>query len=315
MTFNNLVFKVNEATEAAAIACVDWIGRGDNNAADQAAVNAMRNALGNLPIDGEVVIGEGERDKAPMLYIGEKINGGDLQIDIAVDPLEGTNLCANNKENAIAVVAIGPKNTLLKAPDTYMRKIAVGINSDKKIIDINVSTKENIQSLAGFKNCAQDELKAIVLKRERHADIIAELRELGVRVQLIDDGDILGVIATTTAAADLYIGTGGAPEGVIAASALKCLGGQMQCQLVFENDAQIQRAATMGIKDPDRVYNINDMVKDDVIFCATGVTDGVLLKGVKKSPEAIETHSFITSYPLRKTVQLITSHHCDRVSR
>jgi len=313
MTFNNLFFKASIATEAAAVACADWIGKGDNNGADQAAVNAMRKALRTLPIDGEVVIGEGERDKAPMLYIGEKINGGDLPVDIAIDPLEGTNLCANGVGNAITVMAIGQKNTLLKAPDVYMNKIAIGISSDKKIIDINASIKDNVQSLAKFKKCAQSELKAVVLKRKRHSYIIAELRQLGVRVQLIDDGDILGVIATTTSEADLYMGIGGAPEGVLAAAALKCLGGQMQCKLIFEHEKQIQRAVIMGIKEPSTVYHINDMVKGDVVFCATGVTDGILLRGVKKSPQSIDTHSFITSYSLQKNSQLITSHHYNKV--
>ena len=311
MIFSDLFFQLNNVTEAAAISCSQWIGKGNKIAADQAAVNGMKECLGNLPIDGEIVIGEGERDQAPMLYIGEKIGRGALAVDIAVDPLEGTNLCANGSANAISAMAVGPKNSLLKAPDVYMRKIAVGVKSKEKIININASVTENIQSLSNYKNCAPTELKAIVLKRERHNDIIHELHSLGVRVELIDDGDILGVISTTSNAADIYLGIGGAPEGVIAAAALKCLGGQMQCQLLFENDAQIQRANKMGVKDPQAIYQIDDMVKEDVIFCATGVTDGFLLKGVQQHSQIISAQSFVSSYKLKKTLKISSQLNCD----
>lgn len=309
MIFNEQIFKINTVTEAAAIACHDWVGKHNNYEADRAAVNAMRKTLATLDVDAEIVIGEGERDKAPMLYIGEKIRGGKLPVDIAVDPLEGTNLCANSKAESISVIAMAPKNTLLKAPDCYMKKIAVGVRCNHNLIDINDSITANVKSVAKFKGCTLKQLTVVVLKRERHVDIIEELQSIGVKIKLINDGDIVGVLATTTATADLYIGIGGAPEGVIAAAALKCLGGQMQCKLILKDNAQIERALSMGISNHENVYHINDMVRDDVIFCATGVTDGTLVRGVTKTESEIKTHSFIASFSLKKNFHLFTSHH------
>ncbi|MDF3047020.1 MAG: ywjI [Candidatus Midichloriaceae bacterium] len=282
-------------TKAAAIACFDWIGLGDEKAADQAAVNAMRNEFDHLSISGRVVIGEGERDEAPMLYIGEEVGLGGDEIDIAVDPLEGTTICASNMPNSIAVLALAKRGGLLHAPDVYMDKIAVGPGLPKDVVSLDNSVSENIKNLAKAKKCSSIDLNVCVLKRERHAELIAKIREAGARVQLIGDGDVSAVIATSIfgGKVDLYMGSGGAPEGVLAAAALSCIGGQMQGKLLFRNQEEKARAAASGIEDLNKVYNIQDMVKSDVIFCATGVTGGWMLEGVEKCASTLKTSHLI----------------------
>ena len=282
-----LVLEMVRVTEYAAIAASRLIGRGDEKAADAAAVEAMRDALNALDFDGTVVIGEGERDEAPMLYIGERVgkrSPGAPRIDIALDPLEGTTLTAKALPNALAVLAIAEEGGLLNAPDTYMDKIAVGPGLPPGVVDLRRSVAENVHALADAKRVPAHEIVALVLDRPRHAAIIAELRALGCGVHLIPDGDVAGVIATTNpeTGIDLYIGQGGAPEGVLAAAALRCVGGQFQGRLVFRNDEERARARRIGIEDFDRVYALEDLAKGDVIFAATGVTDGSLLKGVKR---------------------------------
>jgi len=285
-------------TEAAAIAASKLIGRGDEKAADAAAVEAMRGALNELPMDGTVVIGEGERDEAPMLYIGERVGsaqGTGPGIDIALDPLEGTTITAKDGPNALAVLAIAEKGCLLNAPDTYMEKLAVGPGYPEGTIDITKSVADNIRSIAKAKGVEPAEVTACVLDRDRHAGIIAELRALGCGVRLISDGDVAGVIATTDpeTGIDIYIGTGGAPEGVLAAAALRCVGGQMQGKLVFRNDDEVARARRWGITDLERVYTHEEMAKGDCIFAATGVTDGSLLQGVHRSRGCTTTDSVV----------------------
>ena len=293
-----LVLEMVRVTEAAAIAASKWIGRGDNDAADAAAVEAMRMALNELPLCGTVVIGEGERDEAPMLYIGEKVGCAQDTgpgIDIALDPLEGTTITANAGPNALAVLAIAESGCLLNAPDTYMEKLAIGPGYPEGTIDIKKSPGENIRAIAAAKGVQPNEIIACVLDRPRHAEIIAELRELGCGIQLIPDGDVAGVIATADpdTGIDVYMGTGGAPEGVLAAAALRCVGGQIQGKLVFRNDDEIARAHRWGIEDLDRVYTIEDMAKGDCIFAATGVTDGSLLEGVHRRKGCVTTQSIV----------------------
>ena len=293
-----LVLEMVRVTEAAAIAASQWIGRGDNDAADAAAVEAMRMALNELPLCGTVVIGEGERDEAPMLYIGEKVGcaqGDGTEIDIALDPLEGTTLTANSGPNALAVLAIAERGCLLNAPDTYMDKLAIGPGYPEGTIDIRKSPGENVRAIAAAKGVQPGDIVACVLDRPRHAEIIAELRALGCGIKLIPDGDVAGVIATADpdTGIDVYIGTGGAPEGVLAAAALRCVGGQMQGKLVFRNDDEIARARRWGIEDLDRVYTLEDMAKGDCIFAATGVTDGSLLQGVHRRKNCVTTESIV----------------------
>ncbi|MEO6199028.1 MAG: class II fructose-bisphosphatase [Sphingomicrobium sp.] len=294
-----LVLEMVRVTEAAAIAASSLIGRGDNEAADAAAVEAMRTALNQLPMDGTVVIGEGERDEAPMLYIGEKVGsaqGSGTGIDIALDPLEGTTLTATGGPNALAVLAIAEKGCLLNAPDTYMQKIAIGPGYPQGVIDLARSPADNVRALAKAKGVKPGEIIACVLDRPRHAEIIAQLRGLGCGIMLIPDGDVAGVIATADpdTGIDLYIGSGGAPEGVLAAAALRCVGGQIQGRLEFRNDDEVARARKWGIDDLDRIYSITDMAKGDCIFAATGVTDGSLLKGVKRRKGGcVETESIV----------------------
>jgi fructose-1,6-bisphosphatase II / sedoheptulose-1,7-bisphosphatase len=285
-------------TEAAAIAASKLIGRGDEKAADAAAVEAMRAALNELPMDGTVVIGEGERDEAPMLYIGEKVGSaqdGGPKIDIALDPLEGTTITAKAGPNALAVLAIAESGCLLNAPDTYMEKLAVGPGYPAGTIDLARPVADNIRAIAKAKGVEPAEITACVLDRERHAGIIAELRALGCGVRLIPDGDVAGVIAVADpdTGIDVYIGTGGAPEGVLAAAALRCVGGQMQGRLVFRNDDEIARAHRWGITDLERIYTLEDMAKGDCIFAATGVTDGSLLKGVHRRTNCVTTESIV----------------------
>ena len=293
-----LVLEMVRVTEAAAIAASKWIGRGDNDSADAAAVEAMRTELNQLPMDGTVVIGEGERDEAPMLYIGEKVGsaqGSGPKIDIALDPLEGTTITAKAGPNALAVLAIAENGCLLHAPDVYMEKLAVGPGYPDGTIDLNKSPADNVRAIAAAKGVEPSEIIACVLERPRHDAIIAELRELGCGITLIPDGDVAGVMATADpdTSIDVYIGTGGAPEGVLAAAALRCVGGQIQGRLVFRNDDEVARARRWGIDDLDRIYTLTDMARGDCIFAATGVTDGSLLKGVHRRKSCVTTESLV----------------------
>jgi fructose-1,6-bisphosphatase II / sedoheptulose-1,7-bisphosphatase len=282
-------------TEAAAINAARQIGRGDEHAADQAAVEAMRNAFNILPIDGTVVIGEGERDEAPMLFIGEKVGSGGIKVDIALDPLEGTTLTAKALPNALAVMAMAEPGTLLNAPDTYMDKIAIGGGYADGVIDLDADPAENILSLAKAKGVKPHEITALILDRPRHEKIIASVRGTGAAVQLITDGDVAGIIATSDPATgiDIYMGQGGAPEGVLAAAALRCVGGQIQTRLIFKKDDEKRRAEKLGITDFNRKYTLMDLASGDVVFSATGVTDGSMLKGVKVTREHIFTESIV----------------------
>ena len=309
-----LVLEMVRVTEAAAIAASRLTGRGDNDAADAAAVEAMRHALNELPMDGTVVIGEGERDEAPMLYIGEKVGsaqGSGPKIDIALDPLEGTTITAKAGPNALAVLAIAEAGGLLNAPDVYMEKLAIGPGYPEGTIDLNKSVSDNIRSIGAAKGVEPSEVVACVLDRDRHAAIIGELRALGCGIQLIPDGDVAGVISTTDSdtGIDVYIGTGGAPEGVLAAAALQCVGGQIQGRLLFRNDDERARAHRWGIEDLDRVYRIDDMAKGDCIFAATGVTDGSLLKGVKRRKGGcVETESIVMRASSGTVRRVFTEH-------
>ena len=309
-----LVLEMVRVTEAAAVAASKWIGRGDEDAADAAAVEAMREALNELPFDGTVVIGEGERDEAPMLYIGEKVGsaqGTGPKINIALDPLEGTTLTAKAGPNALCVLTISEEGGLLNAPDTYMEKMAIGSGYPDGTIDLSKSVSENVRSIAEAKGVPADEIIACVLDRPRHDAIIEELRSLGCGVKLISDGDVAGVIAVTDpdTSIDLYVGTGGAPEGVLAASALRCVGGQMQGRLVFRNDDEIARARRWGIEDLDRIYTLEEMAKSDCIFAATGVTDGSLLQGVHRRANCITTESIVMRASSGTVRRVMAEHH------
>jgi fructose-1,6-bisphosphatase II / sedoheptulose-1,7-bisphosphatase len=293
-----LVLEMVRVTEAAAVAASKLIGRGDEKAADHAAVEAMREALNQLDLDGTVVIGEGERDEAPMLYIGEKVGraqGKGPEIDIALDPLEGTTITAKAGPNALAVLAIAEKGCLLNAPDVYMDKLAIGPGYPEGTIDLARSPTENIRAIAAAKGVEPSDIIACVLDRPRHAALIAELRSLGCGVQLIPDGDVAGVIAVTDpdTTVDVYMGSGGAPEGVLAAAALRCVGGQFQGRLLFRNDDERARAAKWGVEDLDRIYHLEDLARGDAIFAATGVTDGSLLAGAKRRKNRITTESVV----------------------
>ena len=305
-----LVLEMVRVTEAGAIAASKWTGRGDEKAADAAAVEAMREAFNKLPIDGTVVIGEGERDEAPMLFIGEKVGAGGTKVDIALDPLEGTTICAKAMPNSLAVLAISESGGLLNAPDVYMDKIAVGGGLPDGVIDLTKSTEENVKAVAAAKGKTVDQITVCVLDRPRHAQLIAELRALKCGVALIGDGDIAGVIATTDAITgiDMYMGSGGAPEGVLASAALRCIGGQMQGRLIFRNDDEIARARKWGIEDLDRVYCMKEMASGDVIFAATGVTDGSLLDGVHITPDGITTDT-LTMRSQTKTIRRVKTIH------
>jgi fructose-1,6-bisphosphatase II / sedoheptulose-1,7-bisphosphatase len=311
-----LVLEMVRVTEAAAIAASAWIGRGDNDAADAAAVEAMRTALNTLPMDGTVVIGEGERDEAPMLYIGEKVGSaqdGGPKIDIALDPLEGTTITASAGPNALAVLAIAEEGGLLNAPDTYMEKLAIGPGYPEGTIDLARPVEDNIRSLAKAKGVEPGQLTACVLDRPRHAEIIAALRGLGCAVKLIPDGDVAGVIAVSDpdTGIDVYMGSGGAPEGVLAAAALRCVGGQMQGRLVFRNDDEIARARRWGIEDLERIYSLDDLAGGDCIFAATGVTDGSLLKGVHRRGQCITTESLVMRASTGTVRRVTGEHRCD----
>ncbi|WP_374764576.1 class II fructose-bisphosphatase [Yunchengibacter salinarum] len=305
-----LVLEGVRVTEAAAIAASGFIGKGDEKAADAAAVSAMRKALNGLDIDGTVVIGEGERDAAPMLYIGEKVGAGGPAVDIALDPLEGTTICAKAMPNALAVMAMAEKGGLLNAPDVYMDKIAVGAGLPEDVVDLDRSVTDNIHSYARVTGKDVADVAVCVLDRPRHGKLINELRALGCRVHLIGDGDIAGVIATTdpVTSIDIYMGSGGAPEGVLAAAALRCTGGRMQGRLLFRNDDERKRAAKWGITDLDRKYSKRDMASGHVIFCATGVTDGSMLKGVHKRDGRLTTETLVMRSASR-TVRTIQAEH------
>ncbi|MEM6414813.1 MAG: class II fructose-bisphosphatase [Pseudomonadota bacterium] len=288
--------EVGRCTEAAAVAASRMIGRGDKEGADQEAVNALRAAFNKLDMRGTVVIGEGERDEAPMLYIGEKVGTGQgPEIDIALDPLEGTTLTAKAMANALAVVAMAQGGTLLHAPDVYMDKIAVGPGYAEGVVDLDASVEDNITELAKAKNVPTSEITLCVLDRERHEKIIAGARKVGARVFMIPDGDVAGVFHTTEShtGIDMYVGSGGAPEGVLAAAALRCVGGQMQGRLLFRNDDERARAERAGITDLNRKYGLTDLASGDVIFAATGVTNGTMLDGVKWEKDYIHTHTVI----------------------
>ncbi|HLI13404.1 MAG TPA: class II fructose-bisphosphatase [Alphaproteobacteria bacterium] len=292
----NLALEVVRVTEWAALAASRLMGRGDEKAADQAAVDAMRSALNGLRIEGTVVIGEGERDEAPMLYIGEQVGTGDgPKVDIALDPLEGTTITAKGGPNALAVIAMAEQGGFLNSPDVYMDKIAVGGGLPDDVIDIDAGPQENLRSLAKAKGSEVSDLVTCILDRPRHAELIAKVREAGARIMLISDGDVSGVIATALeeSGVDIYMGIGGAPEGVLAAAALRCIGGQMQGRLVFRNDDEKGRARRMGITDLNRKYALTELAKGDVMFAATGVTDGSLLRGVRRWKGGGRTHSIV----------------------
>ncbi|MDE0698460.1 MAG: class II fructose-bisphosphatase [Boseongicola sp.] len=274
-------------SEAAALASARLIGRGSEKAADQAAVDAMRTQLNQLEIQGVVVIGEGERDEAPMLYIGESVGtGSGPEVDIALDPLEGTTLTAKDMPNALAVIAMGPRGTMLHAPDTYMEKLAIGPGLPEGVVSMDMSPSERVAAIAAARGCSTKDITVCVLERPRHEDMIADIRTTGAAVRLITDGDVAAVIhcAEPDTGIDMYMGAGGAPEGVLAAAALKCMGGQMLGRLRFRNDEEKERARKAGIEDLDRVYSRDEMVKGDVIFAATGVTDGSMLPGIRREP-------------------------------
>ena len=307
-----LVLDVIRVTEAAAMAAFKLIGRGDEKAADAAAVEAMRKAFNELHIDGTVVIGEGERDEAPMLYIGEKVGTGKgPKIDIALDPLEGTTITAKGMPNALAVVAFANDGHLLNAPDTYMEKIAVGPCYPEGIIDLDKSPTEIVKAMAKHRGVAPSDLGACVLDRPRHAEIIKELRALGCAIKLIGDGDIAGAMQTAMpkTGVDIYLGTGGAPEGVLAAAALRCLGGQIMGRLVFRNDDEKKRAAKWGITDLNKKYTLEDLASGDVLFAATGVTDGNLVNGVKKGRDGTTTTNTVVLHSSSRTIRWVRTKH------
>jgi fructose-1,6-bisphosphatase II / sedoheptulose-1,7-bisphosphatase len=309
-----LVLEMVRVTEAAAIAASKLVGRGDEDAADAAAVEAMRAALNELAMDGTVVIGEGERDEAPMLFIGEKVGcaqGTGPKIDIALDPLEGTTITAKAGPNALAVLAVAEEGNLLNAPDVYMDKLAVGPGYPEGIIDLAKTPTENVTAVAKAKGVNPDDIIVCVLDRPRHADLIAELRGLGCGVVLIGDGDVAGVIAVTNpdTTIDLYMGSGGAPEGVLAAAALRCVGGQFQGRLLFRNDDERGRARKWGITDLNKIYTRDELAKGDCIFAATGVTDGSLLKGVKRLKGGVITTHTVVMRASTGTVRWVSGEH------
>ena len=307
----NLALEVVRVTEAAALSCARLMGRGDEKAADQAAVDAMRQAFNGLAIDGTVVIGEGERDEAPMLYIGEKVGTGHgPEVDIALDPLEGTTICANGGANALSVIAIAERGNFLHCPDTYMEKIAVG-PAGKGAVDLDKSPTENLKALAEAKGQRVEDLTVIILYRPRHEALIQEVRRAGARIRLISDGDVSAAIATTKpeTGIDLLIGIGGAPEGVLAAAALRCVGGDMQGRLKPRNQEEIDRAQAMGIKDIAKKYSLEELAGGEVMFAATGVTDGDYLKGVHFFSGGATTQSVVMRSKTRTIRVIDTTHH------
>jgi fructose-1,6-bisphosphatase II / sedoheptulose-1,7-bisphosphatase len=311
----NLALEAVRVTERAAIASAAWMGRGDEKAADQAAVDAMRQALNVLDIEGTVVIGEGERDEAPMLYIGERVGSGKgPKVDIALDPLEGTTITATGGPNAIACLAMAGEGGFLNAPDVYMDKIAVGGGLPEGVIDIDAAPRENLAELARAKGVDVGDLVVLILDRPRHQELIANVREAGARIRLIRDGDVAGVIATARpdSGIDIYLGSGGAPEGVLAAAALRSIGGQMQGRLLFRNDDERGRARGMGITDLDRVYHLHDLASGDVMFAASGVTEGTMLRGVRRFPGGVITHSIVMRSKTGTVRVIETEHYLQR---
>ncbi|MCX5479868.1 class II fructose-bisphosphatase [Kaistia geumhonensis] len=308
-----LTLELVRVTERAAVAAARWRGRGDEKAADQAAVDALRRELNNLAIAGTVVIGEGERDEAPMLYIGEEVgNGHGPRVDIALDPLEGTTICAKNLPNSLAVVAIAEGGSLLHAPDVYMDKIAVGPGYPEGVVDLDRSPTENIAAIAAAKGVRVEEVTACILDRPRHAKLIEEVRATGAAVRLIGDGDVAGVIDVTdpdTTGIDIYLGVGGAPEGVLAAAALCCTGGQMQGRLVTQSESQKARALRMGVTDFDKKYTHHEMVRGEVLFAATGVTDGNMLNGVRFARDGRITTETLVMRSSKGTIRFIKATH------
>ncbi len=305
--------QIIEVTEKAAIACYDWIGKGDNMAADAAAVNSMRETLNEMNIKGTIVIGEGERDEAPMLFIGEEVGKGGMEVDIALDPLEGTTICANAGESSLAVIAFAKRGGFLHAPDVYMDKIAVGAGLPEGVIDLDNTPLKNLQNIAQAKKCAVSDLTVMILERTRHNELIAKVREAGARIRLIGDGDVAGVIACTnqTARIDAYMGTGGAPEGVLAAAGLRVIGGQMMGRLIFgDNQKQIERAKQMGIIDLNKKYTAEEMARGDVIFACAGVTDGYMLDGVRKCKKSgkIFVNSLLMDSTSKKVIRTATEY-------
>ena len=311
MMDRNLALEAVRVTEAAALSASRLMGRGDERAADQAAVDAMRRALNSLDIDGVVVIGEGERDEAPMLFIGEKVGSGrGPKIDIALDPLEGTTLTAKGGPNAMAVIAMASEGCFLNAPDVYMDKIAVGGGLPEDVVDLDNEPVLNLKNLAEAQQREVSDIVACILDRPRHEELIAKVREAGARIQLISDGDVSGVIATSgpDTGVDIYMGSGGAPEGVLAAAALRCIGGQMQGRLLFRNDEERARATRCGIEDFERKYGLNELADGEVMFAATGVTDGSMLRGVRRHGESAMTHSIVMRSK-SGTVRVIEARH------
>ena len=308
-----LTMEMARVVEAAAVAAARERGQGDEKKADQVAVDAMRSELNNLPISGRIVIGEGERDEAPMLYIGEEVGMGGPEVDIALDPLEGTTICAKNQPNSLAVIAIAGRGKLLYAPDVYMDKIAIGPGYPEGVINIDASPTENLQAIAKAKGCKVSEVSTCVMDRPRHAKLIEEIRSAGAAIRLIGDGDVAGVIHTTEpdeTGIDLYMGIGGAPEGVLAAAALRCTGGQMQGRLILDTPEKEERAARMGVTDPGKAYTMEEMAQGDVLFAACGVTDGNLLKGVKFGGDHIVTDT-VCMRSSTGTVRWIQAKHSD----
>ncbi|MBI4573517.1 MAG: class II fructose-bisphosphatase [candidate division NC10 bacterium] len=311
----NLALEVVRVTEAAALSSARWMGLGNEKAAHQAAVDAMRRAFDAVPFSGTVVIGEGERDEAPMLFVGERIGSGDgSALDVALDPLEGTTIVAQGRANAMAVVAIAEKGGFLPTPDTYMEKIAVGPKA-KGAVDLSLSPAQNLQNIADAMKCYVEDLTVVILDRPRHAELVRAVREIGARIKLIQDGDVSAAIATgfPDTGVDVLMGIGGAPEGVLAAAALQCLGGDIQGRLKPRNDQEVERVRRLGIKDPDRVYGIGDLARGaDVMFAATGVTDGDLLRGVRFFGGGARTHSVVMRYRSGTVRFIEATHRFDR---
>jgi len=311
----NLALEVVRVTEAAALSSARWMGLGNEKAVRQAAVDAMRRALDGVPFCGTVAIGEGDRDEAPMLFVGERIGSGDgPELDVALDPLEGTNIVAQGRANAMAVVAITEKGGFLQVPDTYMEKIAVGRKA-KGAVDLSLSPEQNLQNIADAMKCYVEDLTVVILDRPRHAELIRSVREVGARIKLIQDGDVSAAIATgfPDTGVDVLMGAGGAAEGVLAAAALQCLGGDMQGRLRPRNDQEVERARRIGIKDMDRVYRIGDLARGvDVMFAATGVTDGDLLRGVRFFGGGARTHSVVTRHRSGTVRFIEATHRFDR---
>jgi len=319
VTDRNLALELVRVTEAAALAASNWVGKGDKNAADGAAVEAMRRAFDTVAIDGTVVIGEGEMDEAPMLYIGEKVglyakSGGGPLADIAVDPLEGTTLTAKGGPNAMTTVALAEKGGFLNAPDIYMDKLAIGPGLPDDVVSLDASMEQNLRELARAKKCDVGDLTVCMLDRDRHKELVRACRAAGARIMLISDGDVFGVVAVAQpeTGIDMYVGWGGAPEGVLAAAALRCIGGQMYGRLIYEDDSQIERARAMGISEPNKIFKLEEMARGNVMFAATGVTTGPMLKGVRRFGGGAYTHSIVMRSK-SGTVRYVEGHHNFRV--